>query len=313
MPKSVTLVFPGQGSQYVGMGKNLENKDRYFEADKILKYKLSDFCFNGPESDLILTANAQPAIITHSIALYDLIAPILKKKNVHIDQVLGHSVGEYAALVAAGALSFEDAVMSVHLRGKYMQEAVPAGKGKMIALMKLSEEIVREACLAASDKTSKVMPANFNEPNQIVISGDAEACDRAVQFLEKHSTERFRAIPLKVSAPFHSTLMAPAAEKLAAALNHVTFNPLVTPYVANINATKYGVGTQGEIVRENLISQVVGSVLWTQSIESLPAETICLEVGPGKVLSGLISKIRPEIKTFSLDHSAINEIEEVLS
>jgi len=314
--KKVTLVFPGQGSQYVGMGKNGEGDESfqlYEKANEVLGYSLSKLCFEGPEDDLKLTQNAQPAIVTHSTALFRKVKKLLDEKGVEVSGVLGHSVGEYSALVAAGVLSFEDAVKAVHLRGKYMQEAVPVGKGKMVAIMKLPEELVRRACEAASEGESRVMPANFNDPNQIVISGDAVACDRAVEWLKENTETRYRAIPLKVSAPFHSSLMEPAADKLKEAFGQFEWSALQTPYIANIDAKEYATSTPVDVIKENLVKQVAGSVLWTQSIANLPDDTVCLEVGPGKVLAGLIKKINPNIKTISLDQEeSWSELKEIL-
>ena len=315
MYDSVTLLFPGQGAQHVGMGDKLR-EDESFKlfsiADNILGYKLSILCAHGPDSELQLTENAQPAILTHSIALFQKLLPILKSKNIGIDKVLGHSVGEYAALVAAGAINFEDAVKAVHLRGKYMQEAVPTGKGKMIAIMRSSEEMVREACKTVSTESSKVMPANFNEPNQIVISGDADACDKAVKWLED-SSDRLRSIELKVSAPFHSSLMVPAAEKLKKHLDSINFRSVDLPYIANVDALIYKAGTTATTVKDNLYKQVCGSVLWSQSIMKIPEDTLCIEVGPGKVLAGLVRKINPKIKVIPLDkEDGLRELEEVL-
>lgn len=318
MTKSVTLVFPGQGAQYVGMGQALEGSPSFEflnKANTALGYDLKNMMLNGPEEDLKMTANTQPAILTHSIALFDKAWEVLLNKNVKIDRVLGHSVGEYAALVAARALDFEDAVRAVNLRGKFMQEAVPAGKGKMIAVMKVPMEKIEECCKAVSEADNEVMPANFNEPGQTVISGHAEACDRAVKWFEENLEDPYRCIELNVSAPFHSSLMRPAAEKLKAELDKIqSWRASEFSYVANIDAKEYGAGTDPAIIKENLYKQVDGSVRWTQSIQALPDDTICLEVGPGRVLMGLIRKINRNIKVISLDkEGAFEELEEVLS
>ncbi|MCP4913463.1 MAG: ACP S-malonyltransferase [Oligoflexia bacterium] len=315
MTKSVTLIFPGQGAQYVGMGSALEGHssfDLLEKANGALGYDIKNLMLNGPEEDLTLTANTQPAILTHSIALYEKAAQILEKKGIKVDRVLGHSVGEYAALVAAKAITFEDAVKAVNLRGTYMQEAVPAGKGKMVAVMKVPAEKIEECCKAVSNPGDEVMPANFNEPNQIVISGHADACDRAMKWLEENISDPYRAIELKVSAPFHSTLMEPAAKKLKEHLDTIEFRPLFTPYIANIDAKEYAADTPGETVKENLFKQVDGSVRWTQSIEQLPDDTICIECGPGRVLMGLLRKINRNIKVISLDkEGAFQDLEEL--
>lgn len=315
MTKSVTLIFPGQGAQYVGMGKALEGEPSYElfnKANEALGFSLSTLMFEGPEDDLKLTENTQPAILAHSVALFQKVKTILDEKGITIDRVLGHSVGEYAALVAAGVLSFEDAVKAVNLRGKFMQEAVPAGKGKMYAVMKVSEEMIRKACEEASTDTEKVMSANFNEPNQIVISGEANACDRAVKWLEENIEDPFRAVELKVSAPFHSSLMEPAAKKLNEAFGDFNFSENKIPYVANIDAKEYPSGTSSETIKENLFKQVDGSVLWTQSIQGLADDTVCIEVGPGRVLMGLLRKINRNIKVISLDKDgAFEDVKEL--
>jgi len=316
MVKSVTLVFPGQGAQYVGMGKALEGHPsaKFLDfANEALGYDLKNMMLNGPEADLTLTANTQPAILTYSIALYDKLWKILLNKNIAIDRVLGHSVGEYAALVAAKSLTFEDTVKAVNLRGTYMQEAVPAGMGKMIAVMKVPMDLIEKVCVECSTNGNEVMPANFNEPGQTVISGHAEACDRAVKWFEENYQEPYRCVELKVSAPFHSSLMKPAAQKLAAYFNTIEFKPTQTPYLANIDAKEYGIDTSGEIVKENLIKQVDSSVRWTQSIATLPDDSVCIEVGPGRVLMGLIRKINRNIKVISLDkEGAFETLQELL-
>lgn len=317
MTKSVTLLFPGQGAQYVGMGKSLEGHSAFglFEkANSALGFDLSKMMFEGPEEDLTLTKFTQPAILSHSVALFEKAKELLDEKNIKIDRVLGHSVGEYAALVAAGALPFEDAVKAVHLRGKFMQDAVPAGKGKMFAIMKIPQETIEKVCNEVSTKDSEVMPANFNEPNQIVISGEAEACDRAVKWFEENWSNPYRAIELNVSAPFHSSLMKPAAENLNKAFSDFNFKDTSLPYVANVDAKEYEAGTSAEKVKENLFKQVDGSVLWTQSIQALPDDTVCIECGPGRVLMGLIRKINRSIKVISLDKDgAFDELKELLS
>lgn len=308
--KKVTLVFPGQGSQYVGMGKNLKS-DHYFKlADEALGYSIKNLCYEGPESDLKLTENTQPAIVTHSIALFEELKNILKSKDVQIERVLGHSVGEYSALVAAGAIDFKDAVKAVHFRGKYMQEAVPVGKGTMYAILKQPEKTIRDACMAASNPDSQVSPANFNEPNQTVISGEKLACERAIKWMEDITGARVKAIELQVSAPFHCALMKPAEIRLKSVLDSIKFHSLSIPYMANVDAVEYALSTKPEKIRENLISQVCGSVLWSQSIQKLAPNTVIIEVGPGKVLAGLIKKINPEIKVISLDsETAWQEVE----
>lgn len=312
MVKSVTLLFPGQGSQYVGMGKNLDHS-LFDKGNEILGYDLKKLMHEGPEDELKLTHNTQPAILKHSITLFNELLKILDKNNIKIDRVLGHSVGEYAALAVAGVLSPYDAIHAVHLRGKYMQEAVPVGKGKMFAILKVPADIVAEACKAASAPASEVMPANFNDPSQIVISGEAQACVRAVAWLAENYQEPHRAMELNVSAPFHSSLMKPAADQLKAAFARFKWHENKIPYIANIDATEYPAGTNPEVIIDNLYHQAYGPVLWTQSIEKLPSDTLCIEVGPGKVLMGLVRKINKDIKVITLDRDeALAEIEELL-
>lgn len=304
--KSVTLIFPGQGSQYVGMGNNIQEieicNNTFKTADDSLGFSISDLCKNGPEEKLKMTEFTQPAIVTHSIALFKRLKEILDEKGIKIDRVLGHSVGEYPALVAAGAIRFEDAVKAVNLRGKYMQEAVPAGKGKMYAVLRVPGEIVAKACTESSDEMEQVMCANFNDPTQVVISGHTGACEKAVKWLENNYEGRMMAKELPVSAPFHSSLMKPAEEKLANFLNTIEFKNNDIPYIANVDANEYS--TDGETIKQNLIKQVCGSVLWTQSMSTLPDETLCIEVGPGKVLTGLNKRINKTFKTYTLDTEA---------
>jgi [acyl-carrier-protein] S-malonyltransferase len=303
MVKSVTLLFPGQGSQYVGMGKDLDHT-LYDKGNEILGYDLKKLMHEGPEEELKLTCNTQPAILKHSLTILHHLLPILEKHNVKIDRVLGHSVGEYAALVAAGVLSPYDAIHAVHLRGKFMQEAVPEGLGKMFAILKVPAEIVDAACKNVSLPDSEVMPANFNDPSQIVISGESQACLRAINWLSENFKEAHRAIELNVSAPVHSSLMKPAADKLKESFSRFKWHENKIPYIANIDATEYEAGTGPEVIVRNLYQQAYGPVLWTQSIEKLPSETLCLEVGPGKVLMGLVRKINKNIKVLTTDSDA---------
>ena len=301
--KKVTLLFPGQGSQYVGMGKNLfdlpEAKTVFEKANASLGFDITSLCFEGPEEKLKLTEFTQPAIVTHSIALFEVLKTKLAEQGYEVERVLGHSVGEYAALVAAGTLKFEDAVKAVNLRGKYMQEAVPAGKGKMYAILRVPGDIVAKACEAVSTETEQVMCANFNDPTQVVISGHSAAADKAVEWLKENYEGKQMAKELAVSAPFHSSLMEPAEKKLSEFLNTIEFSANTTSYIANIDAKEYK--TDGEAIKQNLIKQVCGSVLWTQSLTELPDETVFIEVGPGKVLSGLNKRINKNFKTYTLD------------
>ncbi|HAZ12094.1 MAG: [acyl-carrier-protein] S-malonyltransferase [Bdellovibrionales bacterium GWA2_49_15] len=303
MNKQVTLLFPGQGSQYVGMGmpQYSQVKEIFERADKTLDFPLTKLMFEGPEDQLKLTENTQPAIITHSVALLTILTQELKKLDITVNRCLGHSVGEYAALIAIGSLTFENALRLVRARGQFMQQAVPLGVGAMYALLKVPEEIVIKACREASSPGNEVMPANFNEPNQIVISGHKDATEKAVAWLKANFPQPHRAMELPVSAPFHSRLMRPAAVKMQETLFNVSLCPNEIAYIANIDANEYAPGTKAEQIKENLHRQIEGSVLWMQSIRSLPEETVCLEVGPGRVLAGLVKKTRPDLKTLSLD------------
>lgn len=306
----VTVVFPGQGTQYVGMGSVFSDLAYFERANTATGYDLKKMMLEGPAEELKLTQNTQPAIVAHSLMLFDKLKDLLDKKNISVERVLGHSVGEYAALAAAGVMSFEEAVKAVHYRGKFMQEAVPAGKGTMYAILKQEEATIREACEAASTSEEKVSPANFNEPSQIVISGDKHACETAIRLMEEKTGGRVKAIELQVSAPFHCALMKPAELKLKPVLDEVKFQPLKYNYIANVDAKEYPTDTNPETIKENLLKQVCGSVLWTHSIQTLADDTIIIECGPGKVLAGLIKKINPNLKVISLDtETGFSEVE----
>ena len=306
----VTVIFPGQGTQYVGMGTVFSGHAHFASANSATGYNLEKLMLEGPAEDLKLTENTQPAIVTHSLIMFEKLKSILELKDIKIERVLGHSVGEYAALAAAGVVEFSDAVRAVHYRGKYMQESVPQGKGTMYAILKQSEITIREACEAASNSEESVSPANFNEPNQIVISGDKVACETAIRLMGEKTNDRVKAIELQVSAPFHCALMKPAEIKLKSVLDKITFHPLKFPYIANVDAHEYATDTNPVTIKENLLKQVCGSVLWTQSIQKLPDETIIIECGPGKVLAGLIKKINPNLKVISLDNeTGFSEVE----
>ncbi len=306
--KEVVLVFPGQGSQYIGMGENLSDSTLFDKANEVLDYDLKSLCLNGPEDELKKTQNTQPAILTHSIALFQ---ELIKRKELNITKVLGHSVGEFAALVAAGSISFEQAVKAVHLRGQYMQEAVPHGIGGMTAILKLSSDIVDQACEAASTEHEQVVVANYNSPMQLVISGHLEAIARAENWLKENSEQRFRAMTLPVSAPFHSPLMEPAAAKLKKHFETMDFKPNDISYVANIDAKEYAQGTNIESLKSNLTLQVSSSVLWIQSLNLISENSIIIEVGPGKVLKGLIKKTRPELEVYSIDDDGFEFLEDL--
>jgi len=298
------FLFPGQGSQFVGMGKSLVDNfpiaNRTFEeASDALGKNMEQLCFDGPESELKLTQNTQPCILTHSIAAYRVLA---EETGVSPDFVAGHSLGEYSALVAAGALPFVDAVRLVEARGKFMQEAVPAGTGAMAALIGAQEAHVASLCSAAAKASGKTCEmANFNGGGQIVISGHKEAVEEAVRLVGADPAYGIsRAVLLPVSAPFHCSLMKPAAERMRPLLERVELGALQIPYIANVDAKVYGAS---DGVVERLLAQISGAVRWEQSMQLLSGlgVTDALEIGPGKVLSGLMRRIDKSVKCKSVD------------
>lgn len=294
---SVAVVFPGQGSQFVGMGKDFydkfdEVKEFYSNADKALGYSLSDIMFNGPESDLKLTQNTQPALVTMSASIWSLI-----KDKVQPSFFAGHSLGEYSAVYASGGLSFEETVKAVHNRGKFMQSAVPVGAGAMSAVLGLDEGTVSKVCAGISKADFIVEPANFNCPGQVVIAGGADAVAFAGDELKNAGAKRV--VPLPVSAPFHCSLMQPAKDAMAEYLNNITINDLNIPVMNNIDAA---VEKSSADVKNALIRQVAGTVKWTQSVENMIAAgvTTFIEVGAGSVLTGLIKKINKTVETINI-------------
>lgn len=310
--QTVNLLFPGQGSQFVGMAKELlekeSNQSLINQIQDALGFDLVDIMINGPEEKLKLTEFTQPAIVLHSYLLFKELKLELERNSIKIGSVMGHSVGEYAALVAAESLDILDALKAVNQRGKFMQSAVPAGAGKMLAILKVSQEKIEEGCKACSTENEKVMPANYNAPSQIVVSGHASACDKFSNWLSENIEESFRAVELQVSAPFHSSLMIPAASKLENFFSEIQFKINKIPYIANVDAELYEIGTSSEMIRQNLIEQVAGSVLWTQSFNKLPEDQICFEVGPGKTLMGLGRSINRNVKITPLDGANLKEI-----
>ncbi len=287
------LLFPGQGSQRVGMGRDLALEytaaRRVFEeADDALGFAISKICFDGPEDELIRTEHTQPAILTNSIAV---LRALEAEKGLTFDVAAGHSLGEWSALVAAGALRFSDAVKLVNLRGKAMQEAVPEGQGGMAALMGLDADAVRAVCAEAADG-QVVSPANMNGAGQIVISGHAAAVERAVALAKEKGARR--AVILQVSAPFHCALMAPAADRLKEALAPIEVGPLAVPVVANVTAEA---NSDSSRVKDLLVEQVTSPVRWEQSVRALAdmGVTRALELGSGSVLRGLVKRVAKEI------------------
>ena len=286
---NLAYIFPGQGSQFSGMGKDLADKypaarQVFQEADDALGFAISRLCFEGTAEELQLTENTQPAILTTSVAV---LRALEAEGAPAPGYVAGHSLGEYSALVAAGALSLADAVRTVRLRGRFMHEAVPVGTGAMAAVMGADAGTVEEAC-AEARQDEVCSPANINSPNQVVIAGHAGAVDRCVTVLKERWGKR--AIKLNVSAPFHCRLMMPAQERLAAELEKLEFNDLRLPLVTNVDAAMIHSGVEA---RGALVRQVSSPVRWLESVRMLISEGVqtFVEVGPGKVLCGLVRQI----------------------
>lgn len=285
----VAFVFPGQGAQYPGMGKELADnfpvaRQVFEEANDALGFDIASLCFNGPEEALKLTTNTQPAILTVSVAALKVVQA---ETGLVPDYAAGHSLGEYSALVCAGALVFADAVRIVRQRGSFMQEAVPVGLGAMAAIMGLDGEALQEVCRQAA-QGEVVAPANFNSPGQVVIAGHATAVERAMELAKGQGAKR--ALPLPVSAPFHCSLMVPAGERLAKILTGVNVHPMTFPVVTNVEAAPNGEPSR---VKGLLVAQVSAPVRWDESVLKMSALGVdrYIEIGPGKVLSGLIKRI----------------------
>lgn len=285
----MAFLFPGQGSQYVGMGKELcehfaSANEAFCEASDAVDYDLHALCFDGPESELQLTVNTQPCILITSVAAWRVLTDEL---GWEADYLAGHSLGEFTALVAAGALSLPDAVRLVRLRGKFMQECVPVGAGGMAAILGLDREAVEEICKQAG-QDEVLTPANFNSQGQIVISGHLEAIERGIALAKEMGARK--AVPLPVSAPFHCPLMEPAGRRLGEELAKVTINELEKPVVTNVEAEA---NRDKERVRDVLVRQVSSPVRWDESMYRLVELGVerFVEIGPGKVLSGLMRRI----------------------
>jgi [acyl-carrier-protein] S-malonyltransferase len=306
-------LFPGQGAQMVGMGKALYEaspaaRSVFERADSALGWSISKLCFEGPEAELTLTKNTQPAIVTTSVAAL----AALQEAHPQLPApafAAGHSLGEYSALVAVGALSLEDAVRIVHIRGQAMQEAVPPGQGAMAAIMGGDESAIRSLCHDAA-QGEVVQPANFNAPGQIVIAGQAAAVARAVALSKDRG---LKAIPLRVSAPFHCALMEPAARAVRDALSQVSVSPFTVPVVSNVEAEPNGSAAR---VSELLVRQVDSPVLWDRSISAMARAGVnrALEIGPGKVLAGLVKRIDKNLAVLSVgEPSQLSEVTSFLA
>jgi [acyl-carrier-protein] S-malonyltransferase len=296
------FIFPGQGSQYAGMGRDLAGnfsvaRDAFAEADDALGFHLSRLCFDGPEEDLKLTANTQPAILATSIAA---LRVVRSETGRAAGYVAGHSLGEYSALVAAGALSFADALRTVRARGTFMQEAVPVGVGAMAAILGVEPDLLAEICAEAA-QGEVVSPANFNSPGQIVVAGHAGAVGRAIEIAKARGFRKAMLLP--VSAPFHCSLMTPAGERLAEVLEGIEASPLQVPVVSNVEAQP---NSDSGRVKELLVRQVSAPVQWDASVRCMADSgvTSFVEIGPGKVLSGLVKRIVKDADTRNVEDAA---------
>lgn len=298
MATRIVCVFPGQGSQAVGMGQDLWEADDtvkalYQEANEALGYDLQRLCFEGPEDELRLTHNAQPAILVHSVATWRCVA----RHGLRPTLLAGHSLGEYSALVASGALRFADAVHLVHQRGVFMQEAAPPGAGSMAALLGVARQDVEALCVELSG-AGVLQPANYNDPGQIVIAGETARVQTAVDAVKARRLGK--SVVLKVSAPFHCRMLQPAAERLAHALAQVMFHPFTTPVLSNVTAAPH---PAPHVVPDLLVQQVCAPVRWEEAMRYAVTQgcDALLEVGPGQALSGMMKRIAPQVEILALD------------
>lgn len=298
--KKVSLIFPGQGSQRIGMGKEIadgypEARAVFEEASEVLGYNLARLCFEGPAEQLDRTEYTQPALLATSLALYQ----VLKATSIPVAMVAGHSLGEYSAIVSAGGFKLTDAVILVRERGRYMQEAVPEGAGLMAAVLGLNREEIQVVCQEAASR-GVVSPANYNSPGQIVISGEKAAVEAAIELAKKKGAKKV--IPLPVSVPSHCALMEPASRRLQKDLERTAIADLRIPLVTNVEARPV---TSGEAIRQALIRQLAQPVLWEDSVHAMIAIgiEIFVEVGPGRVLSGLVKRIHRAAQVWNVEDS----------
>ena len=303
----IAFIFPGQGSQSVGMGQqfvesDVTNKKFYDKADEVLGFSLSDIMLEGPAEELTKTYNAQPALLTTS----SMIAQKLEEAGIKPDYTAGHSLGEYSALVASKVMQFEDAVSLVHKRGVFMNDAVPAGEGAMAAILGLDKETLTSVTQDVSEHGDIVQVANLNCPGQIVISGTVAGVEAASAKAKEVGAKR--AIPLVVSGPFHSELMRPAADKLEAAISEITLNGAVTPVISNVTALPV---TEAASIKNLLVEQLYSPVRWEESIQKMIelGVTVFIECGPGKVLSGLVKKVDRSVTTYCVyDEASLQQV-----
>ncbi len=305
----IAFVFPGQGSQFVGMGQDFydsmpEARKMYDEANEVLEKDLKSICFKGPDETLTLTENTQPAILVHSI----IALKMLREHDIDCVLAAGHSLGEYSALVAAGAVSFRDAVRLVSLRGRFMQEAVPIGVGAMAAIIGIPVDRIRELCENATQKDQLVQPANLNSPEQTVIAGHKEAVEKVCDAAKEAGAKK--AILLPVSAPFHCPLMKPAEIKLQQELEKTEFQDLSFPVITNVEANP---NSKGAEAKEYLRQQVCSPVRWAETMKTIADQGVrtVIELGPGKVLSGLMRRFDKSIKCYQVND--IRSLEQTVS
>lgn len=309
MKNKFVLLFPGQGSQIVGMGKELyaefqEMKITFEEASDVLGYNVSQLCFEDPEAKLNLTEYTQPAILTLSIAI---LRVLQERKNIEFSLVAGHSLGEYSALVSLGALNFADALKAVQFRGQAMQRAVPIGIGAMAAYLGTNGQQIPALCQEISTTNAIVEVVNFNSPGQLVLSGHKDAVEKACAIIGEKKLGKAKALP--VSAPFHSSLMQPAAQEMAEFLKNITLHNFTKNIVANVDAK---IHNSSSYSKDTLVKQLASAVLWTQTLSTISEnqpEVSCIEVGPGKVLQGLTKKTMETITCLTThDYAAVKEI-----